>query len=223
MKSNVINDMLKTIDDATKKLESIEVNESLSQDEKEELIKKNLDQFKQYEKLIQVITDKTSKLTRKKKKTSKYQLTTIISKYKAFTMRILKLKDSTIIESVTDDMYNIIDDVKNNDDEYRRNRLSELYSSTLRNTFNTYKSTVREMIEELENDDKDYTEAIQEFYGAYFGMVIKTVAEQYNGEMEKLQKEREEKAVESVINNVNPDMASSSKLVKEIEEEAENV
>lgn len=218
-----IDKILKSIDDATNELESIDANESLSSEEKEELIKKNLNQFKQYEEMMRTITGKTNKMIRKKKKTSKYQLTTAIGKYKSFTMKILKLEDSILIESVTDDMYNIIDELKSFDDEYKQRRLSELYSSTFRNTFNTYKKTVIDMVDELKSDEKDYVQAIQEFYGAYFGMVIKTVTEKYNEEIEKLQKDREKKAVESVVNNVNPDMASSSQLAKEINEGAADV
>lgn len=218
-----IDKILKSIDDATNELESIDANESLSSEEKEELIKKNLNQFKQYEEMMRTITGKTNKMIRKKKKTSKYQLATAIGKYKSFTMKILKLEDSILIESVTDDMYNIIDELKSFDDEYKQRRLSELYSSTFRNTFNTYKKTVIDMVDELKSDEKDYVQAIQEFYGAYFGMVIKTVTEKYNEEIEKLQKDREKKAVESVVNNVNPDMASSSQLAKEINEGAADV
>ena len=223
MKSGIdstVNNMIKNMNEAIDKMAEIEKNDNLSDEQKKELASSQMKSFEKYNDVMTNIFKSMHKMISKKEKISKYHMTECIRKHKTFALNALKIDESQKIESFTDDMYNVIQEVLEETDHYRKNRLGKLYNLALKETFGSYKDHVIDIIEKA-NNQTEAVDSVEEFYGAYFGMVIESVSSKYNQEiemMEEQKKKAQEEAEERMKKTLNPDMPKADEDTQNVSE-----
>lgn len=188
--------VLETAESAIEKIEEIDKMD-ISEEEKKNLAKEHNKQLVEigtlYENIFSVLKNRTNR----KVKISYYSLSELVRKHKNFVYAITTSGEKSIVEESSDQMYKIIREVCQCEDEYMKSRLGQLYMTALKKNLNSFKDNVKEIFEkykdELERDD-----LISEFYGMYMSSIVEAVVNQYNKEIDerlKAEKELEEKRI----------------------------
>ncbi len=220
MKKNVkdfsksIDQLMQNMTEAMEKLKAQETNPDLTEEQKKELLEQQFKQLQQYKGLTEQLTMALKKSTRHKEKNSKYHLSECIRKYKNFVFHRLRLQDSERIEDITECMYEVLREVFEMDNENKKTRLLQLYGISLKNTLASFRDNVEEVINNSKEEDAIIN--VEEFYGAFFHMIIDSVTQRYNTELEEAKKAQEEtmaKEQELLIKEANPDVPKATSSV----------
>jgi len=181
---------LTSAEDSFSKLGDLSKNENLSPEERENLSKQYYEKLDEVTKVYKSILGSV-KQRGKGEKVSKYTLSEAVRKHKLFAYSVLNIEEDSDIETITSWMYELMDEVLNEEDLNKKFRLGQLYSIALKKNLASFKENMVEMIDEHGEDENIY-DLSSDFYGAYFKMIVEAVTKRYNEEVEERVKAQEE-------------------------------
>lgn len=184
--NNVFGDLEKLIDDTEDKMKSLE-NKEMTPEEMtlaQEALEKQLSKIG---KTMSSLDALVSKKIRKKEKISKYSLGSALRKHKMLIQDVTKVDEIPIIIECENEMYATLMDVLNEENQYRKMRLGQLYSVGLRKNFNSFRSSVIEIFDDMKGEE-NVTEVLGDFYVTYMNMICETVSQTFNKEVDERKK-----------------------------------
>jgi hypothetical protein len=195
---------IETAEKAMEELEKIQKDVNLTDEQKQEMSETYAKQLEDQKEMFDQITLNMQKRLRKKEKISKYSLGEALRKHKVFLYNILSINENSVIDGVTSDMYEILDNVLNHPDETYRYRLSQLYSISLRKNLSSFKESIIDMVDKWKDEDVlvDYA---SDFYKTYMNILVDAVQDKFNKELEEREK-LQEKINEIDSKNKNPEI-----------------